>query len=311
MICREGTGLPPSMDLCHKVFYSVINSPKAFTLWILTSSNDVVKALKSEGLLSPSTGTEGLLAKVESSLAKANFPVYAAVQRSNEVLIIPPGSVYMSTTFGEYCVQVTWDIHTPFSLERAVASLVPCCRLIKQLEHHKIKAMAYYTLSNVLAYVESRKSFAMDPGFADDFQRLVRAVESVALEEGIPPVDSSYPPPSRPPFSRVCCFCGCNIFNRGYECPECGLDVCVPCAAEGMGCGMASHFGSLVLREFIPAKELWEKVTRSKQCYLELIKGSGKSFPSSTASAAITGGRSLMSIAQIQIARAQSLSHVK
>ena len=307
-MCSEGTGLLPSMDLCHKIYYLVPSFAApgeregAFTVWLLTSSHDVVKALMSEKLLSlnheAGPGAD-FIARAEEALGGLRFHVYAGVQRPNEAVVVPPGSVYLSATFGGRCSQVVWDIHTPFSLERSVTKLLPCTRLIKQLEHHKIKAMAYYTLSNVLKYIESCREFSMDATFASDFWSLVHSVTHIVLEEGVAAGDHPYPPPSRPPASRVCCFCGCNIFNRGFECPACNADVCVQCVAEGMGCGNASHFAELVLRECIPARELCEKIAAAKRYYAQ-AKGFGRQLPSDTLP---EGQRSPLFIAQLQILR--------
>ena len=307
-MCSEGTGLLPSMDLCHKIYYAVPSFATAreregvFTVWLLTSSHDVVKALGSDRLLSlnhAAGASADFVASAEAALAGLKFHVYAGVQRANEAVVVPPGSVYLSATFGGRCSQVVWDIHTPFSLERSVTKLLPCTRLIKQLEHHKIKAMAYYTLSNVLKYIESCREFAMDATFANDFWSLVHSVAHIVLEEGVAPGDQPYPPPARPPAARVCCFCGCNIFNRGFECPACNTDVCIQCVAEGMGCGTAAHFAGLALRECIPARDLWEKVAAAKRCYA-LAKGAGRPLPSD----ALPGDqRSPLLIAQLQVLR--------
>lgn len=292
------------MDLCHKIFYSVTNAPQTFTVWIFTSTHDVVKALMSEKLLylnhhDNNDSNSDFMSSLETSLAGLRFPVYAAVQRNNEVVIIPPGSVYLSAAFGGRCSQIAWNIHTPFSVERSITRLLPCTRLMKQLEHHKIKAMAYYTLANVLKYLESSNEFSLDTTFANDLWRLVNSVTCIMLEEGVSPADPPYLLPSRPLASRVCCFCGCSIFNRGFECPVCNLDVCVMCVAEGMGCGTTSHFGSLAVRELVPAAEMHDKIVAARKYYCA-GNVSRRPLPPSVLP---DDQRSPMLIAQLQISR--------
>ena len=60
---------------------------------------------------------------------------------------------------------------------------------------------------------------------------------------------------------RTCVSCGACIFNRGFHCSQCepdmysvsgNGDVCLQCVAEGRGCGVHAHSGSLILMEHIP-----------------------------------------------------------
>lgn len=263
------TGTQPSLDLCAKCsLLAHGDAGDAHVVWVCTAPHDAGAALTCDALLALAPcDTAAFAARVARLSSSCSFPVYVAVQREGELVVLPPNAVYCCATGGGRCVSVTWDVHTPETLEIAYTAALPLLRSVGKAEVHLTKAMAYYSLarrSDPMAAKAAVASEDEDAVALREFPPLLRIVDSILQEDTLGDDEGPWQKPQPfedpVPHLRACVNCGSSIFNRAYRCVHCVSDpadvydegdVCVDCVAEGKGCGHKDHIGALVLMEHI------------------------------------------------------------
>ena len=181
-----GSGYPLSMELSiHVSFLLGGATPEDGTpvvIWLTVPSQYTSAALSCQKLfeLKHSVDLDSFVAQVAELKDFIKFPLSIAIQYPGDLMILPSDAVAFS-----FCVSrkpnalvtdISWQVHTPRTLERAVSNTLPRLRSMASLEAYRIKAMAYYALSSLQKH-ENFSFLRSKPQTASDHEVLTSLVE--------------------------------------------------------------------------------------------------------------------------------------
>ena len=188
-------------------------------LWLCVPARHVDAALACAPLLAlqPGAPAAALWTHVAAVARAATFPVYAAVQRPGDVVLVPAGALAFSWCAAPssavlaaraVCADVAWEVHTAHTLAGALRETLPRLRAMGVAERDRTRAMAYHALSARMTH-ESASPLWRAPATAAEhavcaeeaecWLALIAAVDSVLreerLEEDISCTSLLLPPP--------------------------------------------------------------------------------------------------------------------
>ena len=181
-----GSGYPLSLELGVQASFLLPSSKPEeegpIVIWMSIPSQYTTQALACQKLveLKHCPDLKLFLAQLADIKAAVTFPLYIALQNQGDLMFLPSDALAFS-----FCVSkdpntivtdISWQIHTPKTLERAAMSVLPRLRTMASPEVDKIKAMAYYAL-NSLQSNENVSLLRSKPQTASDMEVLASHVE--------------------------------------------------------------------------------------------------------------------------------------
>ena len=181
-----GSGYPLSLELgIQASFLLPASKPEEGTplvIWLSVPAKFTSAALEYQKLveLRHNTDLKTFLAQLADIKKDVTFPLYVAIQYPGDLIFLPSDALAFSFCVSQVpntiVTDISWQIHTPGTLERAVMNTLPRLRAMASPEVYKIKAMAYYAL-NSLQSNESVSLLRSKPQTASDMEVLTSHVE--------------------------------------------------------------------------------------------------------------------------------------